>query len=99
MVELALALGIAINLICTELFGLASGGLIVPGYLALHLNQPARIASTLAIAALTWGVVRYGWMRLVVLYRPEAIRHHRADRLRVPRPGHGVDRLRRTSAR
>jgi len=68
MVELALALGIAINLVCTELFGLASGGLIVPGYLALHLNQPARIASTLAVAVLTWAVVRYGWMRLVILY-------------------------------
>jgi len=68
MVELALALGIALNLICTELFGLASGGLIVPGYLALHVNQPSRIASTLAVAALTWATVRYGWMRLVILY-------------------------------
>jgi poly-gamma-glutamate biosynthesis protein PgsC/CapC len=68
MVELALALGIAVNLVCTELFGLASGGLIVPGYLALHLNQPARIASTLAVAVLTWSVVRYGLMRLVILY-------------------------------
>ncbi|MEI6667706.1 MAG: poly-gamma-glutamate biosynthesis protein PgsC [Acidobacteriota bacterium] len=68
MVELALALGIAINLICTELFGLASGGLIVPGYLALHANQPTRLVATLAVAMVTWAVVRYGWMRMAILY-------------------------------
>lgn len=68
MVELALGLGIAINLVFTELFGLASGGLVVPGYLALHLNQPGRLLATMAVAALTWATVRYGLVRLVILY-------------------------------
>ena len=68
MVELALGLGIAINLLFTELFGLVSGGLVVPGYLALHLGQPARVLATLAVGALTFLSVRFGLMRLVILY-------------------------------
>jgi len=68
MVELALGLGIAINLIFTELFGLMSGGLVVPGYLALHLGQPARVVATVAVGALTFVSVRYGLMRLIILY-------------------------------
>jgi poly-gamma-glutamate biosynthesis protein PgsC/CapC len=68
MVELALGLGIALNLLFTELLGLASGGLVVPGYLALHLTQPARLLATIAVGGLTFAAVRYAFMRLVVLY-------------------------------
>jgi poly-gamma-glutamate biosynthesis protein PgsC/CapC len=68
MVELALALGITLNLILTELVGLGSAGLVVPGYLALYLNQPSRVLATLAVALATWGLVRYGFMRVAVLY-------------------------------
>lgn len=68
MVEIALALGIAVNLVCTEVFGLASGGLVVPGYLALHLHEPGRILATLAVAFVTWAIVRHGLMRLIVVY-------------------------------
>jgi hypothetical protein len=45
MVELALGLGIAINLLFTEVLGLMSGGLVVPGYLALHLSRRSGTAS------------------------------------------------------
>ncbi len=68
MVETALALGITLNLIFTELFGLASAGLVVPGYLALYLHQPTRVLATFAVALATWGLVRYGFMRIAVLY-------------------------------
>lgn len=68
MVELALGLGIALNLLFTEVLGLTSGGLVVPGYLALHLSQPARVLATIAVGGATFAAVRYGWMRLAVLY-------------------------------
>ena len=68
MVELALGLGIALNLLFTEVLGLSSGGLVVPGYLALHLTQPSRVLATLAVGGATFAAVRYGLMRLVVLY-------------------------------
>jgi poly-gamma-glutamate biosynthesis protein PgsC/CapC len=68
MVDLALGLGIALNLLFTEVLGLSSGGLVVPGYLALHLTQPSRLLATLALGGATFATVRYGLMRLVVLY-------------------------------
>lgn len=68
MVELALGLGIAVSLVLSEAFGLASAGLVVPGYLALYLDRPSRLAATVAVALLTWGCVRFGIARLVVLY-------------------------------
>jgi poly-gamma-glutamate biosynthesis protein PgsC/CapC len=68
MVELAIVLGIVVNLLLTELVGFTAAGLVVPGYLALHLTQPIRLLATFAVALATWTVVRYGWMRLVILY-------------------------------
>lgn len=68
MVELALGLGIALNLLFTEVLGLMSGGLVVPGYLALHITQPSRVLATIAVGGITYAVVRHGFMRLVVLY-------------------------------
>ena len=68
MVELAIALGIAFNLLFTEAFGFTSAGLVVPGYLALYLDQPTRLLATLLLALATWAVVRHGLSRMVVLY-------------------------------
>lgn len=68
MLEAALGLGITMNLVLTEVFGLASAGLVVPGYLALYLNQPGRLAATVIVALLTWAAVRYGLARLIVVY-------------------------------
>lgn len=68
MVELAIALGIAFNLVFTEAFGWTSAGLVGPGYLALYLDQPARLTATLLLALATWATVRYGLTRLIVLY-------------------------------
>ncbi len=68
MIELAIGLGLTLSLIVSEVFGLASAGLVVPGYLALYLDQPLRVAATLAVAAATWALVRFGFGRMVVLY-------------------------------
>jgi len=50
VVELALGIGITLNLVLTEVIGLGSAGLVVPGYLALYLNQPARLLATWLVA-------------------------------------------------
>jgi len=68
MLEMAIGLGITVNLLLTEIFGLASAGLVVPGYLALYFSQPARLAATLGVALATWALVRFGFERLVILY-------------------------------
>ncbi len=68
MLELAIGLGLTLNLALTELAGVASAGLVVPGYLALYLTQPARLLGTLLVALVTWAVVRFLFARLLVLY-------------------------------
>jgi poly-gamma-glutamate biosynthesis protein PgsC/CapC len=68
MLETAIGIGITVNLLLTEVFGLASAGLVVPGYLALYLWQPSRLVATVLLALVTWAVVRFGLARLVVLY-------------------------------
>jgi poly-gamma-glutamate biosynthesis protein PgsC/CapC len=68
VVELAIGLGMTLSLIVSELVGVSSAGLVVPGYLALYLDQPTRLAATFGVAAATWAAVRFGFERLVVLY-------------------------------
>jgi len=68
MIEIAIGLGLTLSLLFSEVFGLASAGLVVPGYLALYLDQPARVIATGLVAAATWATVRYGFSSLVVLY-------------------------------
>ncbi len=51
-------LGLVLALIYVEVTGISPGGLIVPGYFALYLNQPWRPLSTLAVAFLTLLIYR-----------------------------------------
>jgi poly-gamma-glutamate biosynthesis protein PgsC/CapC len=53
----AFALGILLGFIFFELTGLTAGGIIVPGYIALYLNEPFRILATIFIALVTFGVI------------------------------------------
>ena len=46
-------LGLMISLLFTGFTGLYPGGIIVPGYLALYLQHPLRIAGTIIVALLT----------------------------------------------
>lgn len=67
-------LGVLVSLFFTEISGL-SAGLIVPGYLALCLQSPLRIAYTLLIALAAAGICKllsrvwilYGRRRFVLL--------------------------------
>ena len=58
MVEVAITLGLVLSLVAYEAFGLAAGGLVVPGYIALQLGSPNRLGGVLLVALLTWGVIR-----------------------------------------
>ncbi len=53
----SIGLGLFVNFTLYEFIGLAAGGLVVPGYLALSLNQPVHVLVTFLIAALSWGFV------------------------------------------
>ena len=53
-----LFIGILVSLFITETTGYSPGGIVVSGYLALFALQPVWLAGTLAVAVLSWGVVR-----------------------------------------
>ncbi|MEM4247884.1 MAG: poly-gamma-glutamate biosynthesis protein PgsC, partial [Candidatus Nanoarchaeia archaeon] len=50
LLSISIGFGLAIGLIFTEFFGIGSGGLVVPGYLALFLDKPLNIVITFAVA-------------------------------------------------
>ena len=58
MVEVAITLGLVLSLLAYEGFGLAAGGLVVPGYIALQLGAPERLAGVFVVALLTLGILR-----------------------------------------
>lgn len=58
MVEVAITLGLVLSLLAFEGFGLAAGGLVVPGYIALQLAAPERLAGVLLAALATTGVLK-----------------------------------------
>ena len=53
MVLETLLVGLVLALLWAELTDISPGGIIVPGYVALYLGQPLRVAATLAAALLT----------------------------------------------
>ncbi|MCU0611393.1 MAG: poly-gamma-glutamate biosynthesis protein PgsC [Candidatus Eisenbacteria bacterium] len=59
MVLESIGLGLVISLVFSELFGLVAGGLVVPGYVALYLDKPLALASTLIGSFATLGAVKF----------------------------------------
>lgn len=71
----SIGVGLAVSLLFSEMFGLAAGGMVVPGYIALHLNRPVDVTLTLIAALVTYLVVHalstfmiiYGKRRTVMM--------------------------------
>lgn len=74
MTEEAVGLGLVVSLIFSETLSLAAGGMVVPGYLALMIHQPMRVAGTIVVALATLGLLKlisrytlvYGRRRIVI---------------------------------
>lgn len=57
MVELAITLGIVLSLIFIEAFGMAAGGVIIPGYIALQLTNIDHMIGTVIVSLLTFLII------------------------------------------
>lgn len=64
-----LVIGLVLAILWAELTDVSPGGLIVPGYFALYLGQPLRIAATLAVALLAWAVTKLLARHLILFGR------------------------------
>jgi len=68
IVQVALAVGIVFSLLIYEkFFKLIPGGVIVPGYLAIAVNEPTVLLFTFVVALITFGIV-YGLSNYLVLF-------------------------------
>lgn len=57
MTELVMGLGIVYALAFYEFLGRSPGGIVAPAYVAFFMDQPGRVAATLALSLLTYAVV------------------------------------------
>jgi poly-gamma-glutamate biosynthesis protein PgsC/CapC len=67
LLTLSVGIGLAISLLFTEMFGVASGGMIVPGYLALSLTRPLDVLLTIGAGFVTFAIV-HTLSSFVILY-------------------------------
>ncbi len=73
LIEISIGLGLFVSLLFSEFLGLAAGGMVVPGYFALHLGDPAKVAMTLAVGILTYMIVRFMMFFMVVYGRRRTV--------------------------
>lgn len=59
-------IGLAVTLLFISITGYFPGGIIVPAYLVLFVDQPLRLLGTLAIAFITWGLYRLASRYLIL---------------------------------
>lgn len=67
LLTVAIGVGLVVSLLLSELFGLAAGGVVVPGYLALSLDRPISLAVTLVVALVSFLLVR-GMSSYLIIY-------------------------------
>jgi len=58
MIELSVTLGIIISLFFIEKFGMAAGGIIIPGYIALQLTTIDRLIGLVIITFITFLLIK-----------------------------------------
>ncbi|MEM7734233.1 MAG: poly-gamma-glutamate biosynthesis protein PgsC/CapC [Deinococcota bacterium] len=66
--RLAILVGIVLGIIIYQRTGLTTGGIVVPGYLALFMREPGHIAVTLGLASMTYIIVYQGLRRRYMLW-------------------------------
>ena len=69
-----IGIGIVLSLFLTETLGVTAGGIIVPGYIAMNLENPERLVITFGVSIITFLLIKllsqyimvYGKRRLVL---------------------------------
>jgi poly-gamma-glutamate biosynthesis protein PgsC/CapC len=58
IILISIGLGLVVSLLFAEFFGLIAGGMIVPGYFALHIHKPGNLLITIFISLLSFFFVK-----------------------------------------
>ena len=52
-----IGIGMVLSLFLTETLGVTAGGIIVPGYIAMNLEDPYRLLTTFSISIITFIII------------------------------------------
>jgi poly-gamma-glutamate biosynthesis protein PgsC/CapC len=63
----SVGIGMFLSLILTETIGLAAGGIVVPGYIALVLHHPVQVVATVLAGLITYLIIRI-LSRYIIIY-------------------------------
>lgn len=69
IVVVSIAVGIVVSFLFSEIYGVAAGGVVVPGYVALYLDRPGPLVLTLAVALTTFAITKVAGSFLIVYGR------------------------------
>ena len=64
----AIILGLTLSLLFQEKFGINPGGMVVPGYLALTMDNPKSLIVIFLLSVLTYIIVEFGLNKFLILY-------------------------------
>ena len=65
--SISIGLGMILSLFLTETLGVMAGGIIVPGYFALYLQNPIQVFTTFVISLITYYIV-YLMSKYLLIY-------------------------------
>ncbi|UCF92060.1 MAG: poly-gamma-glutamate biosynthesis protein PgsC [Desulfobacterales bacterium] len=58
ILTVSIAIGLVLGFLFFEWVGFLPGGLVVPGYIALYLDRPLMVASTVTVSLLSYGLIK-----------------------------------------
>lgn len=75
IITLSIGLGLVVSMLFSEFLGIAAGGMVVPGYMALNIDKPlmtiitllTAYASYFIVSSLSHAVIIYGRRRTVLM--------------------------------
>lgn len=65
----AVGIGMFLSLILTETIGLAAGGIVVPGYIALVLHNPIQVISTILAGIVAFLIIKFISLYIIIYGR------------------------------
>ncbi len=67
LLSISIGIGLVMSLFLSEVLGMAGAGLVVPGYLALHLADPLRVVVTIAAGVAAYLIIK-GLGTLLIIF-------------------------------
>ncbi|MEM6962406.1 MAG: poly-gamma-glutamate biosynthesis protein PgsC [Myxococcota bacterium] len=75
LIIISIAIGIVVSFLFSEVYGVAAGGVVVPGYVALYLDRPYPLVVTIVISIASFLITKVASQFLIVYGRRKTALH------------------------